>query len=90
MDEFRDDQITIGFYYENAYGSEYSSRSTINVYFDEGENELSCIGEQFNAFLKMAGYVMPNDYILMESLTDDEYDELVAHLDEYRSSKEND
>ena len=72
----------------DTLGNTYDSSSTVEVFFDLGESELDIIGRQLNAFLKQSGYARNNDYILMEDLTEEEQDELIYRLDEYRSGKD--
>ena len=86
--DFESNRITIGFHYVDTLGNTYDSSSTVEVFFDLGESELDVIGRQLNAFLKQSGYARNNDYILMEDLTEEEQDELIYRLDEYRSGKD--
>lgn len=77
--------ITIGFSLStNAYDGKYILKSQIPIYYETGNTPLEEIFSQFNIFLKQAGYVRPNDYILTDSLTEDEREELEYHLSEYR------
>lgn len=63
-------------------------KSNREVYCDLGETEMSVIGEFINNFMRAAGYIFNNDYIYMESLTEDELDYLDFCLNEYRSRGE--
>lgn len=82
--------ITIGFSLStNAYDGKYILKSQIPIYYEAGNTPIEEIFSQFNIFLKQAGYVRPNDYILTESLTEDEREELEYHLSEYRMNKNN-
>ena len=81
-------KITIGFHYVDTMGNTYDSSSTVEVFYDMGDTELSVIGDQLNAFLRQCGYYRRRDTILMEDITDDEYDALMMTLDEMRSSGE--
>ena len=82
--------ITIGFSLStNAYDGKYILKSQIPIYYEAGNTPLEEIFSQFNIFLKQAGYVRPNDYILPDSLTEDEREELECHLLEYRRNKNN-
>lgn len=63
-------------------------KSNREVYYDLGETEISVIGEFINNFMRAAGYIFNNDYIYMESLTEDELDYLDFCLNEYRSRGE--
>ena len=77
-------KLTIGFHLVDECGNEFSSESTLEVFHDLGDTDLSVIGEQFNSFLKQCGYVRYNDHILMEDLTDVEHDALVDFLEDLR------
>ena len=80
--------ITIGFSLStNAYDGKYIMKSQIPIYYEVGNTPIEEIFSQFNIFLKQAGYVRPNDYILTDSLTEDEREELEYHLSEYRMNK---
>lgn len=83
-------QITIGFHYVDTMGNTYDSSSTVEVFFDLGDNELSTIGDQLNAFLRQCGYYRTRDTIIMEDLTEEERDELLCYLDTLRNSGESD
>lgn len=76
--------ITIKFELTSSIGEHYAAESTINVFYDL-ESELDVIGQQLNAFLRQAGYTRPHDCIMMESITDEEYADLLQYLDELRS-----
>ena len=78
-------QITIGFHYVDTMGNTYDSSSTVEVFFGLGENELSVIGRQLNAFLSQAGYFRRHDLIFMEDIDEEEYDELACALDSLRN-----
>lgn len=85
--------ITIGFNYINECGEHFSASSEQTVYESLGDRTIDLIAEQFNCFLRQIGYYRPNDNILVEDLTDAEYDYLCEKLDEYRKtykSKEGD
>ena len=82
--------ITIGFSLSTyAYDGKYIMKSQIPIYYEAGNTPIEEIFSQFNIFLKQAGYVRPNDYILTDSLTKDEREELEYHLSEYRMNKNN-
>lgn len=81
-------QITIGFTLGDRCGNLYSQSSTVEVFEDLGETELDVIGAQLNTFLKQCGYTRYNDNILMEDLSDDEYDAVVDYLDDLRADAE--
>lgn len=81
------DEITIGFDYTGECGDSYSATSTLASFPDIGESNIDVIGRQLNCFLRQVGYYRPNDNILMESLSDDEYDAVVEFLENYRSDK---
>ena len=54
---------------------------------EDCDNHLMFLSEQFNSFLKQASYPFNNDYILMESLTNDEYCLLEEYLKNIRAGK---
>ena len=83
-------RITIGFHYVDTLGNTYDSTSTVEVFFDLGDTELSTIGQQLNAFLRQSGYYRKRDMIFMEDIDEEEYDELLCALDELRNGKEKD
>ena len=85
--------IRIGFSYTNECGEHFSASSDMTVYESLGDRPIDLIAEQFNHFLRQVGYYRPNNNILIEDLTDAEYDYLCEKLDEYRGidkSKEDD
>ncbi|MDO4841719.1 MAG: hypothetical protein Q3982_03470 [Phoenicibacter congonensis] len=81
-------KITIGFHYVSEFGDSYDSSSTLEVFTDLGDTELSVIGEQLNAFLIQIGYFRKNNNIFMEDLDDEEYDAVADFLADYREKKE--
>lgn len=83
-----ENKITIGFTLEDEFDNKYTQTSSLEIFPDLGETEVDVIGEQLNIFLKQCGYVRNNDNILMEDLTDDEYDALLDYLDELRKRKD--
>lgn len=82
-----ENQITIGFRMKDTNGGEYTQESTVEVFFDQGEDELQVIGRQLNCFLRQVGYFRHNDYILMEDLTEDEYEAAEEFLGEFRKER---
>lgn len=80
-------KMTIGFTYKSPYGNEYHNESTVSMH---QMSELETIGEQLNAFLTQIGFVREGGYILMEDLTEDEYDELYDHLYKIRGERSKD
>lgn len=82
-----DDKLTIGFHLVNEVGDKFSSESTLEVFHDLGDTDLSVIGDQFNVFLKQCGYVRRNDHIFMEDITDEEYEAIADFLDDLREEK---
>lgn len=77
-------KITIGFRFKDVNGGEYTQESTVEVFFDLGEDELCVIGRQLNSFLAQAGYFRTNHNIFMKDLTEEECDAVAVFLDEYR------
>lgn len=79
------EKITLGFNLIDRWGNKFVNMSE----FEPPEkSDLCSIGCQFVAFLKQCTYSMPNDYILMESLTENELEELTCYLKEIRSANE--
>ena len=83
MEQDRKD-IDIEFVLRDRLGCKFSAHSETDVAYDLGEDELSVIGELLNTFLKQCGYYRENQYILMESLTEEELEYLSDQLYEYR------
>ena len=81
-------KIKIEFRLINRFGNDYSASSETEVYDDCGHGELNIIGEKLNAFLRQVGYVMKGDFLLLEGLTEDEYDAVSCYLDQYRLEKD--
>ncbi len=81
------DKLTIGFSLEDACGNKFSQESTLEVYTDLGDTDLTVIGTQLNSFLKQCGYVRLYDNIFMESITDEEYDALTDYLKQLREEQ---
>lgn len=82
-----ENKLTIGFHLVDECGKEFSNESTLEIFRDLGDTDLSVIGDQLNSFLKQCGYVRYNDHILMEDITDEEYEALADFLDELREEK---
>ena len=82
-------KISIGFQLENELGELYTQGSTVEVFRDIGDTDITVIGEQLNCFLRQCGYVRRNDYIFMEDVTDEEYDAIADYLEKLRGGKEN-
>ena len=80
-----DNKLTIGFYLKGICGDEHSQESTLEVFYELGENDLDVIGRQFNCFLKQCGYYRSYDNIFMEDITDKEYEALEDFLQELRT-----
>lgn len=78
--------IRISFSYTNECGEHFSASSDMTVYESLGDRPIDLIAEQFNHFLRQVGYYRPNNYILIEDLTDAEYDYLTEKLNEYRGT----
>ena len=83
-----ENKIRIRFELTDLNGYNYINESTVEVFSDIGETELSVIGEQLNALLKQCGYVRKNDYILMEDINEKEYDTLTDYLHKLRGEDE--
>lgn len=79
-----DNKVTLRFGWENQFGEQYSQESHFEVFTDLGETEIDCIGERLNVFLRQIGHIRNNDYIFMESVTEDELIALEDFLDSLR------
>lgn len=77
--------INIGFSFEDEFGHNYTQSSNVEVFTELGDNDITVIGRQLNCFLKQCGFYRPNDYILMDSITEDEEELLSDHLNDLRS-----
>lgn len=76
-------KITIGFRFTNEFGDDFSSDSTVSVYEEIGDTELSTIVQAFNQFLRQIGYIRKNENMYERDLTDEEYeavDNLIADM----------
>lgn len=83
MNELKN-HFMIGFsYFDGDSPQKYSADSVIPK--SKRDETLFDIGEQLNTFLKQIGYVRPNDYILMEDVTEEEHRFLQAMLRRYRN-----
>lgn len=78
------DKITIGFHYVDECRNEFKNESSVEVFYSLGDTTLSVIGTCMNNFLRQVGFYRHNDNILMEDLTDEEYDAVVDFLTQYR------
>lgn len=76
--------IKIGFRFEDQFGHKYSQASELEVFDELGENDLDTIGHQLNCFLKQCCFVREKDFILMESLSEDEAEALYDYLTDLR------
>ena len=79
-----DNKLTVGFSLEDESGNKYSATTSADVLVDLGYTDIDFIGEQLNTFLKQCGYKRKNNYIFMESITEEEYDALSDYLNKFR------
>ena len=77
-------KFRIKFELTDEFGNDYINESCVDVCHEHGERALDVIGEQLNVFLKQCGYVRKNDLIFREDITEEEYNELIAFLDNLR------
>lgn len=74
----------------DTFGNTYDSTSTVEVFYDLGDSELSVIGSKLDAFLSQVSYVRNGDMVYMDSVTEEEAEEIDAFLSTYReANKEN-
>lgn len=79
--------LKIGFTYEDTdIHCSFSSESCVEI-MEDFETDYSFIGRQMNMFLKQCGYFREGEYILMDSLTEEEYDILSDYLAKIRETK---
>lgn len=83
-----DNKITISFSFTDEYKNTYSATSSLTPCYEMGETVFMTIGQQLISFLRQMGYPMPNSYLLMEDLTEEELWYLKDDLFDYRN-KEN-
>lgn len=79
-------EINIGFSFKDEFGHVYTQNSSVEVFTELGDNDITVIGRQLNCFLKQCGFYRPNDYILMDSITEDEAEILSDYLIDLRSN----
>lgn len=82
----KDMRIAIRLYFRNEFGSEYEISQTANTYPDLGEDEISILARTINLFLRHIGYTgFDKDMVLLESITEEEYEMLQDYLFELRN-----
>lgn len=82
----KDSRIAIKLYFRNEFGSEYEISKTANTYPDYGDDEISMLARTINLFLRHIGYeCFDKDMVLLESITEEEYDMLQDYLFELRN-----
>lgn len=82
----KDTRIAIKLYFRNEFGSEHEISKTANTYPDYGDDEISMLARTINLFLRHIGYeCFDKDMVLLESITEDEYDMLQDYLFELRN-----
>ncbi len=84
----RDNRETIRLYYRNEFGSEFEMSQTAETYSSIGEDTIREFSKIINLFLKHIGYVSyDKDLVFLESVTDEEYEDLLWYLDDLRQNK---
>lgn len=78
-------ELSIRFAADIRSGGYYEARSDFDIFYEDGENQLVEMGKAFNNFLRQCSFVRKNDYLFMESVTEEEYDWLLDALDSYRN-----
>lgn len=82
----KDTRIAIKLYFRNEFGSEYEMSKTADTYPDLGEDTISMLARTINLFLRHIGYsVFDKDMVLLESITEEEYEILQSYLFELRN-----
>lgn len=73
--------IRIEMRYTDEYGNTTSLDKETTLYPDQGNNEIDEMEKFINHFLRGVGYPSFNkDKIILESVTEDEYEEIVDYL----------
>lgn len=84
----KDSRETIRLYYRNEFGSEFEMGQTAETYSELGEDTIREFSRIINLFLKHIGYVSyDKDMVFLESVTEEEYEDLLWYLDELRQNK---
>lgn len=75
--------------YVNEFGDTFLQESSLTDDIGVGGyGTYISFGEKLNVFLKQCGYVRDHDLVFMESITEDEYDQLAECLSEIRNEEE--
>jgi hypothetical protein len=82
----KDIKIKYDFSFINEVGAEYHVGATKTIYPDVGYSEKEVLEEGINNFLKVIELGGENDYVLLESLTVDEYQYLLDQLETFRAN----
>lgn len=82
----KDIKIKYDFSFVNEVGAEYHMGATETIYPDVGYSEKDVLEEGINNFLKVIGLGGEKDYVLLESLTVDEYLYLLDQLKTFRAN----
>ena len=84
----KDSRETIRLYYRNEFGSEFEMSQTAETYSELGEDIIREFSRIINLFLKHIGYVSyDKDMVFLESVTEEEYEDLLWYLDDLRQNK---
>lgn len=84
----KDSRETIKLYYKNEFGSEYEISQTAETYSELGEDTIRAFAKIINLFLRHVGYVsFDRDLVFLESVTDEEYEDLLWYLGDLRRNK---
>lgn len=80
--------ISYEFKYKDETGNEYEMKNTTKVHYDLGDSEILSLARALNLFMKQCGYFYNKDMVFLESVTEEEFEELADFLSELRE-KEN-
>lgn len=83
-----DQREAIKLYYRNEFGGEFEISETRLMYPDMGDDTIMAFAKTINLFMRHIGYSFDKDYVFMESVTEDEYEQLQWYLNELRSEKD--
>lgn len=81
--------IEYNFEFKNESGNSYKMGAVVKLYPDIGYNEIEILEAAINDFMRVIGYSFPNDYVLLESLTENELEQATDFLMKLRDKEKN-
>ena len=79
--------ISYEFKYKDQFGNEYEMKNTVEINYDFGDSEILSLAKALNLFLKQCGYPYNKDMVFLESITEEEFEELADFLSELREKE---